>query len=121
MAPQSSCGLLWIASIKGDLASGSALRAPVEGAREGGFIVEAPNIVNRIPRLTAHASGVSRSPRSRSKSSKRRLVTISEEGWRPTAAGLKASYGNCQGWMQMLCALKANIEHGINLRDGMFK
>lgn len=51
----------------------------------------------------------------------RTLVTISEEGWRPTPAGLKASYGNCQGWMQMLCALKAYLEYGINLREGMFK
>lgn len=51
----------------------------------------------------------------------RTLVSISEEGWRPTEAGLKASYGNCQGWMQMLCALKAYLEYGINLREGMFK
>ena len=36
-------------------------------------------------------------------------------------AASKASYGNCQGWMQMLCALKAYLEHGINLREGMFK
>lgn len=50
----------------------------------------------------------------------RTLVTIAEEGWRDTEAGLKASYGNCQGWMQMLCALKAHLEHGINLREGMF-
>jgi hypothetical protein len=32
-----------------------------------------------------------------------------------------ASYGNCQGWMQMLCAMKAYLEHGINLREGMFR
>ena len=51
----------------------------------------------------------------------RTLVSISEEGWRQTEAGLKASYGNCQGWMQMLCALKAYLEYGINLREGMFK
>jgi len=51
----------------------------------------------------------------------RTLVSITEEGWRPTPGGLKASYGNCQGWMQMLCALKANLEYGINLREGMFK
>ena len=51
----------------------------------------------------------------------RTLVSITEEGWRPTENGLKASYGNCQGWMQMLCALKAWIEHGINLREGMFR
>ena len=51
----------------------------------------------------------------------RTLVTISEQGWRQTPAGLKASYGNCQGWMQMLCALKGFLEYGINLREGMFK
>lgn len=51
----------------------------------------------------------------------RTLVSIAEEGWRPTRTGLKASYGNCQGWMQMLCALKAWLEHGINLREGMFR
>lgn len=51
----------------------------------------------------------------------RTLVTIAEEGWHETPTGLAASYGNCQGWMQMLCALKAWLEHGINLREGMFK
>jgi uncharacterized protein YndB with AHSA1/START domain len=51
----------------------------------------------------------------------RTLVTVSEAGWRSTEAGLKASYGNCQGWSQMLCALKAYLEHGINLREGMYK
>lgn len=51
----------------------------------------------------------------------RTLVTISEAGWRETEAGLKASYGNCQGWMQMLCSLKAYLEYGINLREGMFE
>ena len=51
----------------------------------------------------------------------RTLVSISEEGWRPTPGGLKASYGNCMGWSQMLCALKVWMEHGINLREGMYK
>ena len=50
----------------------------------------------------------------------RTLVSISEEGWRETSTGLRASYGNCQGWSQMLCALKAYLEHGINLREGMY-
>lgn len=49
------------------------------------------------------------------------LVSIAEEGWRETPTGLKASYGNCQGWTQMQCALKAYLEHGINLREGYFK
>lgn len=51
----------------------------------------------------------------------RTLVTIAEEGWRGTPGGLKASYGNCQGWTQMLCALKGDLEYGINLREGMYK
>ncbi len=51
----------------------------------------------------------------------RTLVEIAEEGWRENAGALKASYGNCQGWSQMLCALKVWVEHGINLRQGMYK
>lgn len=50
----------------------------------------------------------------------RTLVEIAEEGWRETQSGLKASYGNCMGWSQMLAALKAWLEHGINLRDKMY-
>ena len=50
----------------------------------------------------------------------RTLVEIKEEGWRETQGALDASYGNCQGWTQMLCALKAWLEHNINLRDGMY-
>jgi uncharacterized protein YndB with AHSA1/START domain len=51
----------------------------------------------------------------------RTLVEISEEGWHETDAGLKASYGNCMGWSQMICALKMWVEHGINMREGMYK
>lgn len=51
----------------------------------------------------------------------RTLVTITEEGWRETPGGLKGSYGNCEGWTQMLCAMKAWLEHGINLRDGFYR
>ena len=51
----------------------------------------------------------------------RTLVTIAEEGWRQTEGGLKGSYGNCMGWSQMLCALKIWLEHGINLREGMYR
>lgn len=52
---------------------------------------------------------------------RRTLVEIREEGWRETQGALDASYGNCQGWSQMLCAMKAWVEHGINLRDGMYE
>ena len=51
----------------------------------------------------------------------RTLVRIAEEGWRQTPAGLKASYGNCMGWSQMLSALKASVEYDINLRDGAYQ
>ena len=50
----------------------------------------------------------------------RTMVEIEEKGWRETEGALKASYGNCQGWAQMLAALKAWVEHGINLREGMY-
>jgi uncharacterized protein YndB with AHSA1/START domain len=51
----------------------------------------------------------------------RTLVSIAEEGWRDTETGRRASYGNCEGWTGMLAAMKAWIEHGINLRDGFYK
>lgn len=51
----------------------------------------------------------------------RTLVTIAEEGWRQTPEGLKSTLDNKGGWMHMLCCLKAWMEHGINLREGMFR
>jgi uncharacterized protein YndB with AHSA1/START domain len=51
----------------------------------------------------------------------RTLVQISESGWRETPAGLAGSYDNCMGWSQMLAAMKAWVEHRINLREGMYK
>lgn len=51
----------------------------------------------------------------------RTKVGISEEGWRETDSGLKAAYGNCMGWSQMLAALKLWVERGVNLREGMYK
>jgi uncharacterized protein YndB with AHSA1/START domain len=51
----------------------------------------------------------------------RTLVTIAEEGWHETPGGLEASYGNCMGWSQMLAAMKAWVEHRINLREGMYR
>jgi uncharacterized protein YndB with AHSA1/START domain len=50
----------------------------------------------------------------------RTLVEIAEEGWRETPGGLTASYGNCMGWSQMVAALKMWLEHGINMREGMY-
>jgi uncharacterized protein YndB with AHSA1/START domain len=51
----------------------------------------------------------------------RTLVEIEEKGWRENDAGLRASYGNCMGWSQMLAALKMWVEHKINLREGAYK
>ncbi|MGC5031292.1 hypothetical protein ACLQ2T_15420 [Micromonospora sp. DT229] len=50
----------------------------------------------------------------------RTLVTIAEEGRRPTPQGQRASYGTCEGWTNMLCCLKAWLEHGIELRTGFY-
>ena len=51
----------------------------------------------------------------------RTLVTISERGWRQTPGGLKSSYGNCEGWTGMLCAMKVYLERGFNFRVGFYK
>lgn len=50
----------------------------------------------------------------------RTRLEVEERGWRNTPAALKASYGNCMGWSQMLAALKAWVEHRINLREGAY-
>ena len=50
----------------------------------------------------------------------RTKVEIEERGWRSTPAAVKASYGNCMGWAQMLAALKMWAEHRINLREGAY-
>ncbi len=44
------------------------------------------------------------------------MLSISEEGWKTDADGLKASHENCSGWSHMATCLKAWIEHGIDLR-----
>ena len=51
----------------------------------------------------------------------RTLVSIHESGWRDSAAAQKASYGNCEGWTGMLCAMRVWLEHGIVLRNGFYK
>jgi uncharacterized protein YndB with AHSA1/START domain len=48
------------------------------------------------------------------------LVSISESGWKDDPKNLESSYGNCMGWSQMLSALKAYVEYGINLRQGAY-
>jgi uncharacterized protein YndB with AHSA1/START domain len=46
------------------------------------------------------------------------LVKITESGWKADEQGLKDSYGNCYGWTEVLCCMKAWLEYGINLRKG---
>jgi uncharacterized protein YndB with AHSA1/START domain len=49
------------------------------------------------------------------------IVRINESGWQENQADLGRSYSNCMGWSQMLFALKAYIEYGINLRKGAYE
>lgn len=51
----------------------------------------------------------------------RTLVTITESSWRPSLDGAKSAFSNCEGWTGMLAAMKAWVEHGINLREGFYK
>jgi uncharacterized protein YndB with AHSA1/START domain len=44
------------------------------------------------------------------------MLSISEQGWKTDADGLKGSHDNCGGWTHMAMCLKAYIEHGIDLR-----
>jgi uncharacterized protein YndB with AHSA1/START domain len=46
------------------------------------------------------------------------MVQIRESGFQDTPKGTESSYGNCGGWMHMLCCLKGYLEYGINLRAG---
>lgn len=47
-------------------------------------------------------------------------VTVVESGWPNDEKGRESSYRNSSGWMNMLCCLKAYLEHNINLRKGSF-
>lgn len=51
----------------------------------------------------------------------RTLVRITEASWLPTPDGAKSAFGNCEGWTGMLAAMKAWVEHGIDLREGFYK
>lgn len=51
----------------------------------------------------------------------RTLVRIAESGFRENAAGQKASYGNCEGWTGMVCAMRVYLEYGKNFREGFYK
>ena len=51
----------------------------------------------------------------------RTLVEIVEEGWHDSPGALRGSYANSEGWTGMVLALKVWLEHGINLREGLYK
>lgn len=44
------------------------------------------------------------------------IMSISEQGWKTDADGLKGSHDNCGGWKHMAMCMKAWLEHGIDLR-----
>lgn len=48
-------------------------------------------------------------------------VRITERAWHNSVAGAEGAFGNCMGWTGMLAAMKAWLEHGINLREGFYK
>ena len=48
------------------------------------------------------------------------LVKLTEGGWEESQEELDRSYMNCMGWSQMLSALKAYAEYGIDLRKGAY-
>ncbi|TRW96798.1 ATPase [Paracoccus sp. M683] len=51
----------------------------------------------------------------------RTKVHVTETGWPATPEGLQQAYGNCMGWSQMLAAMKAWVDHGVALREGMYR
>jgi uncharacterized protein YndB with AHSA1/START domain len=48
------------------------------------------------------------------------LVKVAESGWKENQHDLDSSYQNSEGWMNMVCCLKAYAEYNINLRKGAF-
>lgn len=48
-------------------------------------------------------------------------VSVTESGWTADAEGLGFAFGNCMGWTHMLAAMKAWLDHKIQLRPGMFR
>jgi len=44
------------------------------------------------------------------------IVKVTESGWKEDQQGLNSAFDHCSGWQFMLLALKAWIEHGIDLR-----
>ena len=53
--------------------------------------------------------------------SSRCKVSVTESGWTADSAGLSLAFGNCMGWRHMLASMKAWLDHGVQLRQGMFR
>jgi uncharacterized protein YndB with AHSA1/START domain len=51
----------------------------------------------------------------------RTLVTITEEGWAETPKGNQQALRNTEGWTGCLLAMKVWLEHGFNIREGLYK
>jgi uncharacterized protein YndB with AHSA1/START domain len=47
-------------------------------------------------------------------------VSVAEDGWDKTDAGIAKLAENMQGWTQFMCGLKAFVEHGINIRKDAY-
>jgi uncharacterized protein YndB with AHSA1/START domain len=45
-------------------------------------------------------------------------IKVIEADWPPDAKGVERCLGQTQGWVNMLCCLKAYVEYDINLRVG---
>ena len=46
------------------------------------------------------------------------IVKVSEDGWPRDDEGTARALQQMQGWVNMLCCMKAYLEFGINLRTG---
>ena len=48
-------------------------------------------------------------------------LSITETGWPMDREGVQRAMGQTAGWTYFLCCLKAYVQHGINLREGLTK
>jgi uncharacterized protein YndB with AHSA1/START domain len=49
------------------------------------------------------------------------LVKITEDGWPLDRDGVTQALGQTAGWTDFMCCMKADLQHGINLRAGRTK
>ena len=53
-----------------------------------------------------------------SKGENQTLIKVKETEWPLDEKGVERCLGQTQGWVNMLCCLKAYLEYGVNLRVG---